>query len=216
MKRPNGLMLAAVVLLFSACALASSLGDPGGIIRRGIEYPNFAIIHPDFSITFGDTVLNNGFNPFDFTGTFCPNGDGVFGDTAVSGPDCQFLNDSGKTINNVSQFFAASGEALSPFFCDNQIPGGSCSTGPNENALLFSGVGVPPAELYALILGDTTLNTDPEFNILYFGFDPKNPGLAQINSMSVSVPEPASLGLMFSGLFGLGLAWKRKARAKSR
>lgn len=209
MKRRNGLTLAAIVILCSASALAGSVADPGGIIRRGIGYENVAIIHPDFSITFGETVLNNGFNPFAFTDTFCPNEDGTFQGNPVSGPDCQFLNDSGQTINNVSQFFEAKVADLAPFFCDNQISGG-CSTG-NGNALLFGGLGIPPLEEYASILGDT--NTDPAFNILLFGL---NHDLGQIGSMSVSVPEPASVGLMFSGLFGLGLAWKRKARAKSR
>ena len=205
-------IVAAIVLSVSATALASSIGDPGGIIRSGIEYQNYAVIHEDFSITFGEMLLNNGFNPFDFTSSFCPLDEGTFQDTTVSGPDCQFLNDSGRTISNVSLFFAASGEALSPFFCDNQITGEPCSTGPNGNALLFTGLGIPPAEEYASILFDAPLNTDPEFNILIFGL---THDLGQIDSMSVSVPEPASLGLMLSGLFGLGLAWKRKARAKT-
>jgi hypothetical protein len=211
MKRRNGLTLAAVVLLFSACSLASTI-DPGGIIRSGIGYENVAIIHPDFSITFGDMVLNNGFNPFDFTDSFCPIEEGTFQDTTVSGPDCQFLNDSGKTINNVSQFFTASAEALSPFFCDNQISGAPCSTG-NGNALLFTGLGIPPVEEYASILSDALLNTDPGFNTLIFGL---NHDIGQIGSISATVPEPASLGLTFSGLFALGLSWKRRARAKRR
>jgi PEP-CTERM motif len=212
MKRRNGLTIAAVLLLLSAAASASSIADPGGIIRSGDGYENFAIIHPDFSITFGTILLNNGFNPFDFTESFCPIDEGTFQGATVSGPDCQFLNDSGQTINTVSEFFAASGEALSPFFCDNQITGQSCSTGPNGNALLFTGLGISPLEEYASILGDSTLNTDPAFNILIFGL---TRDLAQIDSLSASVPEPASLGLMVSGLFGLGLAWKRRAR-KSR
>ncbi|HTM43284.1 MAG TPA: PEP-CTERM sorting domain-containing protein, partial [Terriglobales bacterium] len=93
------------------------------------------------------------------------------------------------------------------------ITGQSCSTGPDGNALLFTGLGILPLEEYASILGDTTLNTDPAFNILVFGL---TRDLAQIDSLSASVPEPASLGLMFSGLFALGLSWKRRARTKSR
>jgi PEP-CTERM motif len=209
MKRRNGLTLAAVVLLFSACSLASTITDPGGIIRSGSDYSNFAIIHENLTITFNGMVLNNGFNPFDFTGSFCPMDEGTFQNGTVSGPDCQFINESDQTINNVFQFFHATGDQLSPFFCDNQITGEPCSIGPNGNALLFTGLGIPPLEEYSAISTDAPLNTDPEFNILLFGL---TRDLAQIDHMSI--PEPASLGLMLSGLFGLGLVWKRKAHAK--
>jgi hypothetical protein len=212
MNPRNGLTLAAVIVLFSATALASSIGDPGGIIRKGINYTNFAVIHPDFTITFGETVLNNGFNPFDFnsTNSFCPTGTGTFDDTTVSGPDCRFINESDHTVNNVSQFFVATGSQLAPFMCVNQISG-TCSKGPNGNALLFTGLGIPSEEYGAVTLADTT---DPAFNILYFGFS--NPGLAQIKHMSAT-PEPGSMELMLSGLFGIGVAMRRTAlRGKSR
>jgi hypothetical protein len=212
MKRQNGLIVAAVVLLLSASALASTIGDPGGIIRRGISYDEFAIIGEGFTITFNGEPLSFPFNPFNFEDSFCPVMTGTFMDETVSGPDCQFRNESGQTIGNVSQFFAATPEELSPFTCDNQLQG-DCSTGPG-NALLFFGVGVPSAEEYRRVLLEST-NTDPEFNILYFGFG-TDTDLATINTMSIAAPEPASMGLLLSGLFGLGFAVRRKIGARPR
>jgi hypothetical protein len=97
--------------------------------------------------------------------------------------------------------------------CVNEInPEAGCGTDPG-NALFFPGLGIPSAVLESSVLGADFINTDPDFNILYLGFTEE---LGSVARTSFSVPEPASLGLMFSGLFGLGLAWKRKTRAQNR
>src|SRR5690348_3259727 len=84
MKRRNGLTLAAVVLLFSACSMASTI-DPGGIIRRGSDYPHYAIIEPGLVLTFnGDPVTS--FDPFHVL--FCSPVEG--------GQQCNFENQSGE------------------------------------------------------------------------------------------------------------------------
>lgn len=217
MKRWNIALAATIVLSLSASALASSIGDPGGIIRSGINYDEFAIIGENFSITFNGEPLAFPFNPFNFTDSFCPVMDATLGDGTVSGPDCQFLNESGQTINSVIQFFSASPGAFTAddiggLSCFNQVTDGGCSTGPG-NALLFFMLGIPSAEEYSSILGFDAVNTDPEFNIVYFGFD-DHTDLASIRSMSI--PEPASIGLMLAGLLGLGLARRRRMSAASR
>lgn len=215
MKRRNGVVIAALVLLLSASALASSIGDPGGIIRRGYNYDESAIIGEGFSITFNGEPLAFPFNPFDFTDTFCPIKDATLpGNVTVSGPDCQFLNESGQTINSVTQFFTADAGAFEEaggLTCFNDITGETCPT-PNGNSLFFFGLGIPSAEEYSSVILRSD-DVSPFFNIVNFGYD-GNTDLAQVGSLAI--PEPASLGLMLSGLFGLGLAWKRKARAKTR
>jgi hypothetical protein len=216
MKRRNGVVIAALVLLLSASALASSIGDPGGIIRRGGGYTHFVVIEPDFSLKIdGVTPLKFPFNPFAFTSSFCPVVENVpFDDTTVSGPDCRFLNETGQTINSVTQFFTADAGAFEEaggLTCFNDITGTTCPT-PNGNSLFFFGLGIPSAGEYSsVILGADDVS--PFFNIVNFGYD-GNTDLAQIGSLAI--PEPASMGLMLSGLLGLGLVWKRKARAKTR
>ena len=211
MKRRNGLMFAVVVILCSASALASSIADPGGIIRSGTGYTtDIAVIEPDFSIKInGITPLAFPFNPFDYQQSFCPF------DTTLDGPDCRFLNESGQTINSILQVFSADAgafEGAGGLSCFNDITGTTCPT-PNGNSLSFFNLGIVSAEEYSSG-GYGAEEGDPFFNIVNFGYD-GNTGLAQIASLSISVPEPASLGLMISGLFGLGLAWKRRSR-KSR
>jgi PEP-CTERM motif-containing protein len=205
MKHRNGLTLAAVVLFFTACSLASTIADPGGIIRSGSDYPNYAIIEPDFTLVFGDQTITS-FNIF--TAGFCmTEGDGV---------QCNFENQSGEPINVVSQIFSSSVQDFNNaggMTCQNDInPEAGCGTDPG-NALFFPGLGIPTAILESSILRLDSINTDPDFNILYLGF---TLSLGNVAGTTFSVPEPASLGLMFSGLVGLGLAWKRRARAKSR
>lgn len=204
MKRRNGLTLAVVVLLFSACSLASTI-DPGGIIRSGDGYTGYAIIEPGLFLTFdGEPVTS--FDPFH--AGFCFATDG--------GQECDFENQSGQTISALSQIFVhppsdfTGANALS---CVNEISPENCNTG-SGNELNFFGLGIPSTvgEGYSTILLDST-NTDPDFNILYFGFTDN--GLADIAGTSF-IPEPASLGLMLSGLFGLALVWKRKTRATRR
>lgn len=219
MKRRNGLTLAVVVILCSASALASSIADPGGIIRSGNGYTtDVAVIEPDFSIKInGVTPLAFPFNPFDYQNSFCPFVTGVpFDDTTVSGPDCRFLNESGQTINSILQAFTADGSAFADaggLSCFNDITGTTCPT-PDGNSLFFFGLGIPSAEEYSSG-GYGTLEGDPFFNIVNFGYG-TNTDLAQIGNLGINLPEPASLSLMLSGLFGLGWAWKRKARAENR
>ena len=214
MKCRKGLTIAALALLLSASALASAIPDPGGIIRRGDNYDKFAIIGEGFSISFNGEPLAFPFNPFDFTSTFCPENSVTIGDQTFTGPDCQFLNESGQTIDSVTQIFSADAGAFEEaggLSCFNDITGVVCPT-PGGNSLLFFGLGIPSAEEYPSGGYGTEGEVSPFFNIINFGFD--NPDLAQISSLVI--PEPASLGLMLSGLFGLGLAWRRKARAQNR
>ena len=207
MKRRNGLTLAAIVILCSASALAGSIADPGGIIRSGSEYDNYAIIKPDLTLSFNDQTITS-FNIFDVGFCSFSEEDG--------GQQCNFENRSGKTINIINQIFASSVQDFNTaggLSCQNQInPEAGCGTDPG-NALFFPGLGIPSAFLESSVLGVAFINTDPDFNILYLEF---TPDLGNVASVTFSVPEPASLGLMFSGLFGLGLAWKRQARAKNR
>jgi PEP-CTERM motif len=214
MKRRKGLTLAVIIVLCSASALAGSIADPGGIIRSGSNYDQFAIIGEGGSITLNGEPLTFPFNPFNFIDSFCPEGSVTIGETIFSGPDCRFLNESGQTINSILQVFTASGSAFAAaggLSCFNDITGTTCPT-PNGNSLFFFGVGIPSAEEYS-DGGYGTGEGDPFFNIVNFGYD-GNTALAQIGSLTV--PEPTSMGLMLTGLLGLGLAWKRKARAKNR
>ena len=199
MNSRNGLTLAAViVVLFSATALASSIADPGGIIRKGYDYadPGVAIVEPGLILTFdGEPVTS--FDPFH--AGFCS---GVEG-----GQQCNFENQSGEIINSLSQIFSSppsSFTGANKLSCGNEISPDNCNTG--GNSLNFFALGIPSstggdsASLFAVV------NTDPEFNILYFGFTDN--GLADI-AKSRFVPEPVSMGLMLSGLFGIGLTLKR-------
>lgn len=214
MKHCNLVVAVSALLLLSGSALASSLGDPGGIIRKGDNYATVAIIEPGPVITFNGEPLSFPFNPFDFTSNFCPEETVVIGEESFFGPDCQFVNESGQTINTLSQLFTASPEAFNEaggLTCINLISE-VCSTGAG-NALIFTGLGIPSVAEYASELALLNTNTDPFFNILNFGFD-NNQALAEI--AGISVPEPASLSLVLAGLSGLGLVLKRKKRAKSK
>jgi PEP-CTERM motif len=206
MKRRNGLTLAAVVLLFSACSLASTI-DPGGIIRSGSDYGNYAIIEPDLTLSFDNQTVTS-FNIFDAGFCFFSEEDG--------GQQCNFENQSGKTIFTVNQFFASKVRDFNNaggLSCQNQInPNAGCSTGVG-NTLSFFEVGIPSLS-DSSTLAAAFVNTDSDFNMLYLQFTTHD--LGNVKSTSFSVPEPASLGLMFSGLFALGLSWKRRARTKSR
>lgn len=215
MKSQKGLTIAALVLLLSASAWATAIPDPGGIIRSGDNYTTFAIIGEGFSISFDGKPLAFPFNPFSFTDSFCPEVSGTIGGHSFEdAPDCQFLNESGQTIDSLTQIFSADAAAFKGaggLSCFNDITGVVCPT-PNGNSLLFSGLGIPSAEEYSGG-GYGTEGGDPFFNIINFGFD-GNENLAQISGLTI--PEPASMGLMLSGLFGLGLVWKRKARGQNR
>jgi len=202
MMRRNGIVIAAVILLLSASALAGTIADPGGIIRSGADYDNYAIIGPGLTLTFNGNPVGS-FNPF--TAGFC------MADPGGGGQQCNFENQSGQIINNVSQLFAATPaqfEAAGGMTCQNEInPEAGCGTDPG-NALFFPGLGIPfVIETPASVVAFSNTNTDPDFNILYFGFTDN--GLADIaNSRFVS--EPASMGLMLSGLFGIGLSLRRR------
>lgn len=193
MKRRNLLTIATVILFLSASALASSVGDPGGIIRTGSNYDEEAIIGPGLTLTFDNNPVTS-FNPFDVR--FCYWVEG--------GQQCNFENRSGLTILSVNQIFAAPPSSFTgpnTLSCVNEInPEGGCDA--TGNALGFDGLGIPSTS--SKDLGDG----DPDFNILYFGFDNNHP-LAEIASTSF-VPEPASLSLLLGGALGLGLEWKRR------
>ena len=205
MKRRNGVTIAAVLLLLSAAALASSIADPGGIIRSGSDYTGYAIIEPGLFLTFdGEPVTS--FDPFH--AGFCFGTDG--------GQECDFENQSGQTISALSQIFVhppSDFTGANTLSCTNEISPESCNTGSGNELNFFNlGIHSTAVEEWSAVLLDST-NTDPDFNILYFGFTDN--GLARIAGTTF-VPEPASLGLMLSGLFGLGLVWKRRARATNR
>jgi len=129
-----------------------------------------------------------------------------------SGQQCNFENQSGEIINSLSQIFShppSDFTGVNALSCGNEISPDSCNTGPHS--LNFFALGIPSTEG-----GDSTtlfgpVNTDPDFNILYFGFTDN--GLADIAN-SRFVPEPASMGLMLSGLFGIGLALRRRLRRR--
>lgn len=208
MMTRKAIVIAAVVLLLSAGALADSVGDPGGIIRRGNNYSegSYAIIGPGLTLTFNDQVVTS-FNPF--TAGFCSAVEG--------GQQCNFENQSGEVIFNVNQLFAATPaqfEANGGMSCQNDInPEAGCGTDPG-NVLFFPGLGIPSVTEGSSVLGAST-NTDPDFNILYFGFPSTNNfALANISSTAFNVPEPSSLVLLFAGLIGLGIGRRRFRLAK--
>ena len=202
MKLCKALTIMAILVLWSAYSLASSIGDPGGIIRRGFDYDTEAIINEDLQLTFGNEVVTS-FNPFD--AGFCHAEAAT--ESTPAGQECDFENQSGQIINNVSQIFSSTFTGENSLTCQNQIQGG-CDTGPNSMG--FDGLGIPSAEEYYSLLS-LDGNGDPDFNILYFGFTPDN---ANILSTSFNVPEPASLSLLLTGLLGLGLGARRKKQPK--
>ena len=213
MKRRNGLTVAAMVLLFAGSALASSIADPGGIIRPGSEYGTQAIIGPGLILTFNDVTFS-GFDPF--SAGFCHAEAAT--EFSPAGQECDFENQSGLSLTNMSQAFAAHASSFTgdnALSCLNQISDGGC--GAMGNTLGFNGLLIPStssdsSEYFSALVRDTS--GDPDFNVLYFGFE-SDPSLAVIRSTHFD-PEPASLCLMGGGLLGLGLEWKRRRHSGSR
>ena len=207
MTRWRPLAFAAVtLLLLSASALGSSISDPGGIIRRGFSYATYLEIGPGFTITANGVPLPFPFNPYDSqNSSFCPTETGIMpGLGTVSGPDCRFVNESTQTITSISELFANTVPDLS---CFNEITGHFCPT-DSGNGLFFSGLAIPS------INEDTwTESGDPKFNVLFFGFTGDQ---ATIASMTITASEPASMGLLLSGLLGLGCMLRRKRRPNLR
>lgn len=203
MKLGKALTIAAVLVLWSAYSLASSIGDPGGIIRRGFVYDSEAIINENLQLTFGNEVVTS-FNPF--TADFCHGVSAT--ESTPAGQECDFENQSGQIINNVTQIFASTFTGDNGLTCQNEIQG-TCDTGPNSMG--FDGLGIPSTTegYYSLLSYDGS--GDPDFNILYFGFTVDN---ADIKSTGFNVPEPASLALLGTGLLGLGLGFWRKKPSK--
>src|SRR5579862_4528833 len=99
MKRWN-VIVAAIVLSVSATALASSIGDPGGIIRRGSDYSAAAYINSDLVLTFNNEVVTS-FNPF--TAGFCFEMLGT--ESTPAGRQCNFENQSEQVIGSMNQVF---------------------------------------------------------------------------------------------------------------
>jgi len=95
--------------------------------------------------------------------------------------------------------------------------------GPNNNIVSFTDFFVPNPSAEIWTLEGDYVDTGFFLQFLPPDFIPTSPGgftqdTASIRSFFVNgrpVPEPASLGLMLSGLFGLGWARKRKAHAEN-
>jgi PEP-CTERM motif-containing protein len=212
--------LLAAVLVQSTVLLASSISDPGIKLGPGGAYTTEADIVSLSNGNFG--LLYNGqptvfSNPF--TDPFCT--------PITGGVQCNFDNQSTEplsslTLGLVSPF--APGELT----CFNSIsaeePGVYCSVGgTNNNIVGFTAFFVPnPSSETWTVEGDY-VDTGFFLQFLPPNFNPASPGgftqdIASIQSFFVNgrpVPEPASLALMLSGLFGLGWARKRKAHAEN-
>ena len=106
MKRWN-VMVAAIVLSVSATALASSIGDPGGIIRRGSGYDEVAIIGPELTLP--------AFNPF--TADFCFSVAAT--EFTLGGQQCDFENQSEHVIGSMNQVFVQTFTGENALTCFN-------------------------------------------------------------------------------------------------
>src|SRR5579863_10465696 len=108
MRRLEIFAWAAALVLLSAPVLASPISDPGGIIRSGEDYASFINIGPGFTLTVGGEPLGFPFNPYDtMNSSFCPTETGFMpGLGSVTGPDCLFINESGRTIGSISELFS--------------------------------------------------------------------------------------------------------------
>jgi hypothetical protein len=214
--------LLAVVLLSSSLLFASSITDPGVKLGPGITttYDTYAVIE---SLPNGDFQLLFDGQPFaftnPFTAPFC-----FLLDTETNSIQCNFENDSKVDITSLTQAFVTAFNPLE-LSCLNAFtstaPNQDCSVGGEGNNVVgFTSFFVPT---------ETTWSEggDSGFNLSYGpGFTPDSSGgftqdtaaihETLLNGRFLVVPEPASLGLMLSGLLGLGLAWKRKARARTR
>jgi PEP-CTERM motif-containing protein len=213
MDRSNLLIIVAVMLLSSTFAAANPIGDPGPILRPGEVYDHgTAIINPDGTITFDGQNVSS-YDPFN--AGFCeivtledPNVG------TQTGPDCFYENQSGQTIDIFGLQFSASGAAILATFgvkltCFNEVSLGGCvvSDEGNGNAVSFLALGIPPVD-----------PGSPDFNSFYWGYldhpDFAKIAFTSVNGTPVSVPEPASIFLLFTGLSAMGLQLKRKNRRK--
>lgn len=203
------LAIAATILIGSGAALATSLGPPDPIIspRSGVNYTS------ETPITAGDafTITISSSDPscsvpvegVTSCGTVV---DGI-AQTSFGGA---FVNDTGTAITQLFYLFQAFDAAGHPvdlpqnfFGVDSQsIFNVVTIISPFEAELSSSSdASIPPGGDFTNFLGEVLVPAG---------------GSVGIRASSTPIPEPASLGLMLSGLFGLGLTWKRKARASNR